>query len=105
MRLAEVFRVFVDEGASVRFRGYDGSATGPRDADAMLEVRSPAALSHLASAPGQLRPARAYVTGALEVHGDLHAVLHELRAHRRRNPSPRELTGVASIGVRSALHR
>jgi Mycolic acid cyclopropane synthetase len=43
------------------------------------------------TAPGQLGVARAYVTGALEVHGDLHATLRALHAHRRRDIHAGEL--------------
>lgn len=72
-------------------RGYDGSVSGPRDALAAIEVRSPDAVRFMVRAPGQLGLARAYVTGALDVHGDLHAARHVLEAHRRRNIPPGEL--------------
>jgi cyclopropane-fatty-acyl-phospholipid synthase len=85
MRLAEIFRTLVDDEVPVSFRAYDGSALEARNALAMVEVRSPDALRFLLTAPGQLGLARAYVTGCLEVHGDLHAALHALLAHRRRD--------------------
>ncbi|GAA3844722.1 class I SAM-dependent methyltransferase [Saccharothrix violaceirubra] len=78
MRLAEVFRQAVGGDATVRFSAYDGSSAGPSDADVSVEVRSPEALSYLASAPGELGLARAYVTGHLEVVGDLYAALGHL---------------------------
>ena len=40
-----------------------------------IEVRSPRALSYLATAPGDLGLARAFVMGDLEVHGDLYTAL------------------------------
>ncbi len=43
-------------------RVYDGSTAGPRDAEDVLEMRSPLALRYLATAPGQLGLVRAYVT-------------------------------------------
>src|SRR5205814_2297552 len=41
----------------------------------VIDVRSPHALSYLATAPGDLGLARAYVTGAVEVDGDLYTAL------------------------------
>jgi cyclopropane-fatty-acyl-phospholipid synthase len=61
--------------APIEFTAYDGSRSGPRDAPVRLELRSPLALSYLASAPGELGMARAYISGALEVHGDMYTLL------------------------------
>ncbi|MEU4739406.1 cyclopropane-fatty-acyl-phospholipid synthase family protein [Actinosynnema sp. NPDC023658] len=78
MRLAEVFQRAVGGGASVRFSAYDGSQAGPADAGVSIEVRTPEALSYLASAPGELGLARAYVTGHLEIIGDVYGALKQL---------------------------
>ncbi|KOX21002.1 cyclopropane-fatty-acyl-phospholipid synthase [Saccharothrix sp. NRRL B-16348] len=78
MRLAEVFQRAVGGGASVRFSAYDGSKAGPADAGVSIEVRTPEALSYLASAPGELGLARAYVTGHLEIIGDVYGALKQL---------------------------
>jgi cyclopropane-fatty-acyl-phospholipid synthase len=90
-RLEEIFTTLVDDDVPVLFRGYDGSATGPRNPIATIEVRSPAAVRFIATAPGQLGLARAYVTGALDIRGDLHATLHALHQHRRRDIPPGRL--------------
>jgi cyclopropane-fatty-acyl-phospholipid synthase len=73
--LAEVFARVVGPDMPIEFVAYDGSRSGPADAPVRLEVRSPIALSHLASAPGELGFARAYVSGSLEVVGDMHTAL------------------------------
>ncbi|MEV0680687.1 cyclopropane-fatty-acyl-phospholipid synthase family protein [Actinosynnema sp. NPDC050436] len=78
MRLAEVFQRAVGGDASVGFSAYDGSRAGSADADVRIEVRSPEALSYLASAPGELGLARAYVTGNLEIIGDVYGALAHL---------------------------
>jgi cyclopropane-fatty-acyl-phospholipid synthase len=78
MRLAEVFQRAVGGDASVRFSAYDGSKAGPADASVGIEVRTPEALSYLASAPGELGLARAYVTGHLEIIGDVYGALQHL---------------------------
>jgi cyclopropane-fatty-acyl-phospholipid synthase len=75
MGLADVFTRILGKDIPVEFRAYDGSRAGSPGADIRVEIRSPLALSHLAAAPGELGLARAYVTGHLEVHGDMHAAL------------------------------
>lgn len=77
-RLAEAFERIVGPEAQVRFVAYDGSTAGPADAPVTLDIRSEAAVRYIATAPGDLGLARAFVTGALEVHGDLHAGLTDL---------------------------
>jgi cyclopropane-fatty-acyl-phospholipid synthase len=75
VRLAELMRNLAGPDAPIEFTAYDGSRSGPRDAPVRLELRSPLALSYLASAPGELGMARAYISGALEVHGDMYTLL------------------------------
>lgn len=103
MTLGDFFLRLVDEDITVSFRAYDGSVAGPRDAEMVVELRSPLALRYLLTAPGELGLARAYVTGALDIHGDLHDTLAALLAHRRVDVRPRDaLRVVAGLG-RSAL--
>jgi cyclopropane-fatty-acyl-phospholipid synthase len=78
MTLAEVFERLAGPQARVRFEAYDGSAAGPEDASVRVRVRSPRALRLVAGAPGDLGLARAYVSGELEVEGDLYDALKEL---------------------------
>jgi cyclopropane-fatty-acyl-phospholipid synthase len=105
MRLADIFSGLVDERAPVAFRAYDGSSAGPTDAEAVLEIRRPEAVAYIATAPGELGLARAYVTGALEVHGDLHSTLHALLAGVRQDVGWNErLEILRGIGIR-ALRR
>ncbi|HET9078266.1 MAG TPA: cyclopropane-fatty-acyl-phospholipid synthase family protein [Acidimicrobiales bacterium] len=54
----------------VRIRAWDGSESGPPDATVVV-LRSPDALRYLLWSPGELGLARAYVTGSLDVEGDL----------------------------------
>lgn len=78
MKLAEAFARMAGPEAKVRFEGYDGSAAGPADAPVTIRVRSPLAAAMVARAPGDLGLARAFVSGELEVDGDLYAGLKEL---------------------------
>ena len=104
LRLADVFEKVIDERAPVGFRAYDGSSAGPADAEAVLEIRRPEAIAYIVTAPGELGLARAYVTGGLELHGDVHAALHALRAHARSVPWSERLRILRGIGPR-ALRR
>src|SRR5438067_13522222 len=73
---AEVLaRLLGSDRSGVAVRVFDGSRAGPTDPAVVIDVRSPHALSYLATAPGDLGLARAYVTGAVEVDGDLYTAL------------------------------
>jgi cyclopropane-fatty-acyl-phospholipid synthase len=65
-------------GGDVAWRVFDGSADGPADPVATIELRSPRALSYVVSATSDLGLGRAYVTGEMEVHGDLYTALAHL---------------------------
>jgi len=78
MPLAEVFAQVMGPDTPVEFTAFDGSKAGPPGAKVRLDVRSPIALSYLASAPGELGLARAYVSGALDVVGDMYTALAAL---------------------------
>jgi cyclopropane-fatty-acyl-phospholipid synthase len=80
MRLAEIIERALGRNAPLEITGYDGSRAGDRDAPVRIEVKSPIALSHIASAPGELGLARAYVSGALDIHGDMYTALRNMAA-------------------------
>jgi cyclopropane-fatty-acyl-phospholipid synthase len=63
---------------AVAVQAYDGSSAGPADASVMVDLRSPAALAYLITAPGSLGMARAYVSGEMEITGDLYDLLTAL---------------------------
>ncbi len=81
--LADLFGMVVDDRAPVAFTAYDGSAVARQGAVGTVEVRTPRAIQYLATAPGELGLARAYVMGDIEIRGDVHGTLHGLLAHRR----------------------
>jgi cyclopropane-fatty-acyl-phospholipid synthase len=66
----------------VRLRAWDGSEAGPADAP-VLVARSPRALQRILWRPGELGLARAYVSGDLDVEGDLTDALRRARAAAR----------------------
>ncbi|MDQ6851159.1 MAG: cyclopropane-fatty-acyl-phospholipid synthase family protein [Actinomycetota bacterium] len=69
-RLAALVRESVGIELPVRLRAWDGSETGPADGP-VLVIRSRRALRRLLWAPGELGLARSYVTGEIDVEGDL----------------------------------
>jgi cyclopropane-fatty-acyl-phospholipid synthase len=103
LKLSDFFERLVDEDVNVGFRAYDGSVAGPAEAETVVELRSPLALRYLLTSPGELGLARAYVTGALEIHGDLHAALTGLLTHRRIDVRPLDVLRVVRGLGRSAL--
>ncbi len=78
MKIAEAFDRLAGPGVDVEFVAYDGSKGGRIGSDVRLEVRSPRAIAALLGAPGQLGLARAYVSGDLEVTGDLYTAFDRL---------------------------
>src|ERR1700741_3993552 len=70
LTLAEVLAV-VTGGAkrSLRFTAYDGSSAGAEDAVLGMDLLTPRGTTYLATAPGELGLARAYVSGDIELRG------------------------------------
>lgn len=78
MKVADIFEVLVGTDGGVGITAYDGSSAGAPDAASILTVNSPDSLRYLASAPGSLGFARAFVTGTIDVQGDLAAVVRAI---------------------------
>jgi len=68
--LAPVVRWLLGGELPVRLCAYDGSQAGPEGAPAIV-LRSPMALRRLLWSPNELGLADAYVTGAIDLEGDL----------------------------------
>jgi cyclopropane-fatty-acyl-phospholipid synthase len=90
MALAEVFERVAGPDAPVEFKAYDGSAAGTPGAPVRITVRTPVAVSYLAQAPGALGLARAYVSGHLDVDGDMYTALSRMLHAQQVNISPAE---------------
>ena len=70
LTLAEILEIFAaGDELPLKFTAYDGSSTGPADAELGLDLLTPRGTTYLATAPGDLGLARAYVSGDLEPHG------------------------------------
>jgi cyclopropane-fatty-acyl-phospholipid synthase len=86
LRLAEIFDLLLAAPSPVRFTAYDGSTTGPPHAPIGVHLATPKAAAFLATAPGSLGMARAYISGDVQVTGvhpgdpyDLLAVLDSIQ--------------------------
>jgi cyclopropane-fatty-acyl-phospholipid synthase len=86
----------------VRLIAWDGSTTGPADAPHVV-LRSPRALRRFLRHPGEVGAAQAYVTGELDVEGDLDGALtHVWRVARERRlrgirPTPAALAALLKV--------
>ncbi|NUR06874.1 MAG: class I SAM-dependent methyltransferase [Nocardioidaceae bacterium] len=86
----------------LRIRAWDGSTAGPTEAPTVV-VRDPAAVRRLVYRPGELGLAQAYVTGEIDVEGDLLDGLRRVwRAVRENGASPRLTPATVVAGLRTA---
>ena len=76
--IAALVKAHAGAGLPVRLRMWDGSEAGPQNRP-VLVVRSPRALRRILWRPGELGLARAYVSGDLDLDGDLTEALRLVR--------------------------
>jgi cyclopropane-fatty-acyl-phospholipid synthase len=100
--LAAALSLLVGGELPVRLSAWDGSTAGQDDLPHVV-LRSPRALRRLLDHPGELGAAQAYVTGELDVEGDLDAALtHVWRVARERRlrgirPTPASLAALLRV--------
>jgi len=105
LTFAEIVEIFTAGQLPLKFSAYDGSTAGPDDAELGLDLLSPRGTTYLATAPGELGLARAYVSGDLEPHGvhpgDPYQLLKALAGKMDfRRPPARVLANIVwSIGL------
>ncbi|NUR73349.1 MAG: class I SAM-dependent methyltransferase [Hamadaea sp.] len=78
MGVANAVGSFLGRAPGVRITAFDGSTGGSADAPVTVDIRSPRALNYIATAAGSLGLARAYISGDLEVEGDLYTAMTSL---------------------------
>ncbi|MGG5258777.1 class I SAM-dependent methyltransferase [Phycicoccus avicenniae] len=105
MSIAQIVESVVDGPLPLRVEAYDGSAVGPAEAARRLTVSTPRGLSYLATAPGDLGLARAYVSGDLLVDGvhpgDPYDLLADLSGVHFRRPGREQVLELSRmLGVR-----
>ncbi|MFE0601530.1 class I SAM-dependent methyltransferase [Streptomyces sp. NPDC058892] len=86
----------------VRLRDWDGAESGPADAPVVV-LRSPDPLRRLLWQPGELGLAEAYISGDLDVEGDLAGALSQARRAVRdqgiTRPRPARMASAAALAV------
>ncbi|KRE26856.1 cyclopropane-fatty-acyl-phospholipid synthase [Mycobacterium sp. Soil538] len=105
LSLAEILEIFASGTQPLKFTAYDGSSAGPEDAELGLDLLTPRGTTYLATAPGDLGLARAYISGNLEAHGvhpgDPYELLNALteKLDFKRPPARVLAQVIRSIGI------
>ncbi|WP_197508469.1 class I SAM-dependent methyltransferase [Mycobacterium sp. E735] len=106
LSMAEILEIFAATGHHpLKFTAYDGSIAGSADAELGLNLRTPRGATYLATAPGELGLARAYVAGDLDLYGvhagDPYQLLKTLtdRVQFKRPPARVLANVVRSMGL------
>jgi cyclopropane-fatty-acyl-phospholipid synthase len=89
-KIAALLENLLQTPIPVRVRAWDGSEAGPADTP-VLVIRHKRALRRLMWQPNELGLARAYVSGEIDVDGDLYDALDRLAALIWRSPDIRGL--------------
>ena len=76
--IAPVLAKVIGPGKPIAFEAYDGSTAGPSGALSRITVKDPRALNYVATAPSDLGLARAYVSGCMDLEGDMFTTLEML---------------------------
>jgi cyclopropane-fatty-acyl-phospholipid synthase len=103
LSIAEIFETLVDGEVPIRFSAHDGSSTGRPDSTFGLEILNPRGINYIATAPGDLGMARAYISGDMAVDGihpgDPYEILRAMGDLKFRRPSALALVTIArSLG-------
>ena len=105
--LGDMFEGLFGAEAPVRFSAYDGSTAGDPRATLGIRLTNPRGVSYLATAPGSLGLARAYLKGDLEVEGVHPGDPYELLRlvddglQPQRPPMSEALAWARTLGVRT----
>ena len=105
--LGDIFEGLFGAEAPVRFSAYDGSTAGDPDAKLGIRLTNPRGVSYLATAPGSLGMARAYIKGDLDIEGVhpgdpyemLKAIDDDLQVNRP--PMNQAVAWARTLGVRT----
>ena len=73
--LEPVIRRVLGGHLPLRIKCWDGSTLGPVESTSTLVLRSPQALRHILFSPGELGFGRAFVSGDLDIEGDIYSTL------------------------------
>jgi len=105
--LVSLFTEIAGTKPPVRIRAWDGSEAGPGDGPTVV-LTSPAALRRLMWHPSELGVSQAYVTGELDIEGDVGDLLRQIWAARTTDgpmapPTAQTAQAVARVAPRAAV--
>ncbi len=105
MSIAQLVESVVDGPLPLRVEAFDGSAAGPEASQRRMRIDTPRGVAYLATAPGDLGLARAYVAGDLTLEGvhpgDPYDLLVDLAGVRFHRPGLEDLLELSrTLGVR-----
>jgi cyclopropane-fatty-acyl-phospholipid synthase len=103
-QLASLIAPIFDGELPFRLRAWDGSESGPADSPVVI-LRSPDALRRLLWSPGELGLAQAYVTGELDVEGDLRDALARVWSTVRGRDITQRRLSVGQLAAATKLAR
>ena len=89
-KLKRLLETLLQVPMPVRLRAWDGSTAGPGDAPTLI-IRHRRALRRIMWQPNELGFARAYISGEMDLEGDLYEALNRLAALMWRSPDIRDL--------------
>ncbi|WP_346767547.1 class I SAM-dependent methyltransferase [Knoellia koreensis] len=104
LSMAQILEAVTPDNVPFRFSAYDGSSTGPEDATFGINLRTPRGASYIATAPGDLGMARAYIAGDLDLEGvhpgDPYPLLTAMGDMHFAMPPARTVAAIArSLGI------
>lgn len=102
MAVAAVIHQALGSPQGIAVRAYDGSRAGPDDAAATVVIERPSAFARLLTAPGELGLVRGYISGDLDLDGDLFALI-ELAFGAYRAPALSALVRAVGLTVREGV--
>ncbi len=100
LTLAEILEIVTAGEVPLKFTAYDGSTAGPEDAVVGLDLKTPRGTTYLATSPGELGLARAYVSGDLDMLG-----VHPRRSVRPAQGHGRQDGFQTAAGSRAGPYR
>ena len=95
--VAEFLSTVFGPNPPVAFACFDGSRLGPTNAKATVLVNSRDAIHRIITCPGDLGFGRAWVTGDLEVQGDLYAALDLRHTIADTHPTPAQIAAALRV--------
>ncbi|MGW1992412.1 class I SAM-dependent methyltransferase [Embleya sp. NPDC001921] len=103
-RLAALTQQVLGRPSPIRIRAWDGSEAGPPDGPALI-VRNRRALRRLMWKPGELGFARGWVSGDLDVDGDLYDALDRMAGIALHRDQPPPVSASAAEAIATRTHR